>query len=41
MNIDSIKYQANKDISDIATLKLYLLSSIIFLTIAFIPSVIF
>lgn len=41
MFIESIKYQGNKDVSDKATLKLYLLSSAIFLTVAFIPSIIF
>ncbi len=39
MSIYSIKYQSNKDLSDVATLKLYLISAGIFLTIALIPSI--
>jgi hypothetical protein len=41
MSIYSIKYQSNKDLSDVATLKLYLVSATIFLTVALIPTIIF
>lgn len=39
--IDSIRLKSNENTSDIATLKLYLFSSIAFLTVALIPSIIF
>ena len=41
MSIYSIKYRSNVDISDKSTLKLYLISGVIFVTVAFLPSFIF
>ncbi len=41
MSIDSIKYIANKNISDTDIVKMYLISGVVFLTIALIPSMIF
>ncbi len=38
MTFDRIKLQSNNDISDIATLKLYAISSLVFLTVALIPT---
>ena len=40
MTFDKIKLQSNNDISDIATLKLYAISSLVFLTLAFLPTLI-
>ena len=41
MFIETTKYQDNKNFTDMDTLKLYVLSSVVFLIVAFIPSIIF
>lgn len=41
MSIDTIKFRSNVNVSDKSTIQLYLISGVIFVGIALIPSLIF